>query len=181
MAGESVQLVFGPLSQRLRQHQHTNTTDDLYSARESCSPPPPLSLIFFTLLVFPFTLLHPGCHRPLHLCPPISSLLRRALSTCRLFAAVGHFWCSLLRQRLSHSLTTLISLDLFYRFCRCHYCLPLLPPLSIPLAFVDPLLMRPAMANRPPTPSPPSLLSARISYQANIASTRNIRRTALIV
>jgi hypothetical protein len=99
-SGSQLQLVFGPLRrplQRLRLHQHT-TTDDLSSAPESYSALLPLSLIFFTLLVFPFTLLHTGCHRPLHLCPPISSLLRRALSTCRLFTAVGHSWCSLLRR-----------------------------------------------------------------------------------
>jgi len=151
----------------------TTTTDDLHSVRESHSPPPlhsptlslSLSLIFFTLLVFPpFMLLHTGCHRPLHLCPPISSLLHRALSTCRLFAAVGHPWCLLLRRRLSPSPTTLNFPDLFYHFCRCHYLLPASAFAPLPLAFVDPLLTRPAMANRPPIPSPPSLLSARLFY-----------------
>jgi len=42
-----------------------------YSARESFSPPPTVSLslsfISFTLSVFPFALLRTGCHRPLHL------------------------------------------------------------------------------------------------------------------
>jgi hypothetical protein len=72
----------GPLSPlpRPQLHQHTTTsTDDLHSARESCSPPRLLFSTFFTLLVFPLALLHTGSYRPLHFCPPISSLRRRAL------------------------------------------------------------------------------------------------------
>ena len=58
---------------------------------------------------------------------PLSSHLitppPRALSTCRLFTAVGHSWCSLLRRRHPQSLTPLIFPDLFYHFCCCQYCL----------------------------------------------------------